>query len=330
MPKIKLILLTAIIFAISCGNSNNDSSNSSDNQTFTGIKIVLPVTTRTIKNKNINRDAPQISDIVRYRVTIELQDSDYTNTKEGLPGETIVFENIPEGDYTVRTDALNADSNIIYSGYSNTTVEPGLVTNITIELNYAVGGLTITVILPDDPRTPELDDLVIESYNNTSITLQQPTLQDEGFPSPNVFAFIGYTSSILDSNSTSDWAGAEWLTDYSKNWTSNEWEGYYVIIDNGTALLITGNSADTLWFADNTAIGGNLSYSIISPTANEITISGAIASNAIEGPIDVKSAGYQFQNLTPDTYYKIFVVAQNIQGYAVKEVVVKTTNVIYK
>jgi len=48
-----------------------------------------------------------------------------------------------------------------------------------------------------------------------------------------------------------------------------------------------------------------------------ISVSGSTVSDSLEGPVDISATGHQFTNLDSDTAYRIIVVAQNTEGYAV-------------
>ncbi len=51
-----------------------------------------------------------------------------------------------------------------------------------------------------------------------------------------------------------------------------------------------------------------------------ISISDSTVSDYTQGPVNVASGDYQFQNLNANTTYRIIVVAQNSEGYSVKEI----------
>lgn len=97
---------------------------------------------------------------------------------------------------------------------------------------------------------PLLNNLVISSFNSSSIKLQQPTFSIVGHPTPTVNAYIGI---------------------------------------NGV-----------------------------------ITASGSTVSGSVQGPVDVSSGSYQFTGLIYSTDYKIIVVAENYEGYSVKQIVQST------
>lgn len=73
----------------------------------------------------------------------------------------------------------------------------------------------------------------------------------------------GSTWVVEDSGTDVDgYAGADWLEDYTKSWTTDEWVGYYVSIEGQTPILITGNSASELYFSGNPHPEGNVNYEI--------------------------------------------------------------------
>lgn len=69
---------------------------------------------------------------------------------------------------------------------------------------------------------------------------------------------------VLHSNTSSDWLGGTWLTDYSAQWEAGNFAGSYLVV-NGKKALITGNSENVLWIADSliTDTGAGIGYEII-------------------------------------------------------------------
>jgi len=58
-----------------------------------------------------------------------------------------------------------------------------------------------------------------------------------------------------------------------------------------------------------------------------ISVSGSTVSSSIQGPIDVSAGDYQFSSLSSNTAYRIIVVAQNDEGYSVKQIAQSTSAV---
>jgi hypothetical protein len=55
-----------------------------------------------------------------------------------------------------------------------------------------------------------------------------------------------------------------------------------------------------------------------------ISVSGPTVSGAIQGPVDVSSGDYQFTGLNSNANYEVIVVAENGQGYSVKQIIQST------
>jgi hypothetical protein len=70
-------------------------------------------------------------------ISFDFEIDDHTATAE--------VENIPIGKWTLLVHAIDGDDNIIYTGTSEVTVHPGVVTPVSLHLNSATGSLIITV-----------------------------------------------------------------------------------------------------------------------------------------------------------------------------------------
>jgi hypothetical protein len=64
---------------------------------------------------------------------------------------TAFLEDIPSGNWILRVDAFDEDDNLIYTGTTDITVYPGVVTPVSLHLNPATGSLQITVTWGSDP-----------------------------------------------------------------------------------------------------------------------------------------------------------------------------------
>jgi hypothetical protein len=120
------------------------------------VKITLP--------GSQNRAATQ-ADVESYVVALTGVDVPYNNGMTGLPGETLRFENLVPGDYTVNVNAYDApdpelpESSMIFTGSTNVTVLAGQVTTATVQLQYVNGDLDVEIVFPDQPGdgTPDPD-----------------------------------------------------------------------------------------------------------------------------------------------------------------------------
>lgn len=120
--------------------------------------------------------------------------------------------------------------------------------------------------------------------------------------------------------------------------------GYYK--SNTSSQLMYGAALSTAPVLNNLAISGVTSVSVTlaqptlavtgnpQPTVSAyigvngtINVSGTTVTGAAEGPIDVSSAGYSFTGLTLNTVYRIIVIAQNVNGYSVKQILQSTSGI---
>jgi hypothetical protein len=201
------------------------------------------------------------------------------------------------------------------------------------------------IIQSTDGIPPVLNDISIDTVDSTSITINQPTFSTTGNPTPTVKAYIGLDGTIsvsgnIVSNSIEgpvdvssgnySFNGLDVYTTYKIIVIGENVQGYSIKqisqSTDGIAPVLNIISFDTV---DSTSI--TLDQPTFSTTGNPtptvkayigldgtISISGNIISNSTEGPIDVSSGNYQFQNLNPDNTYRIIVIAENIQGYDVQ------------
>ena len=93
------------------------------------------------------------------------------------------------------------------------------------------------------------------------------------------------------------------------------------------ALFIPATTPNSITLAQPTmATGGNPAPSLdayIGPNGT-ISIIGTTVSGASEGPVDVSAGPYTFNLLASNTVYRVIVVAQNINGYSVQQIVTST------
>ncbi len=103
-----------------------------------------------------------------YDVALAGIDIVYESSQIGLPGQTILFQNLTPGNYTVTVDAYDdvdptaAGSNRIFTGSANATVVAGQVTTVTIQLEYVDGDLEIEIIFPEEPTNPPAGEEVLD------------------------------------------------------------------------------------------------------------------------------------------------------------------------
>ena len=274
--------------------------------------------------------APTVNAYIGVNGTITVSGSVVTNAVQGP------FD-VSSGDYQFTSLSLNTDYKII------------------VVAENSQGYSVKQIIQSTASTTPILNSLVISSYDSSSITLEQPTFSSSGNPTPTVNAYIGINGLITVSGSTVSgsiiqgpidvssgdyqFVGLNFNTNYKIIVIAENYLGYSV----EQKLQLTANIAPIL---NNLVVSGYDSSSITlqqptfstagnpTPTVNAyigldgvITVSGSIVSNAVLGPIDVSSGDYQFTGLSSNTDYKIIVVAENNQGYSVKQKLQSTTSI---
>jgi hypothetical protein len=115
------------------------------------------------------------------------------------------------------------------------------------------------------------EDTLTFSYGDSAVLSQPYIINNEAYTGfhglfvDDVWTTVyreGINLSQKDSNTTSTWAGDEWLEDTSKAWTDNQFAGHYISIQGGTRLQITGNDATNIWFVGNANIGAGKAYEI--------------------------------------------------------------------
>jgi hypothetical protein len=200
---------------------------------------------------------------------------------------------------------------------------------------------------------PVLNGLSISGTDASSIELAQPTFANAGNPAPSVEAYIGYSATISVSDATVSgslqgpvdvsaggytFSGLSAYTEYTIIVVAINSAGYSVQqIAQSTSsiapvlktLSVSNYDGDTITLAKPTfSTAGNPAPTVEAYIGlnGTITVSGTSVTGSIQGPADVSAGGYQFNGLTPGTSYRIIVVAENIAGYSVQQLVQSTAN----
>lgn len=81
-----------------------------------------------------NRAVYVSADVESYSVTIKSKS--YTNTKNGKPGDTIIFEDIPVGTYTIEAFAKKFDDGIVAKNSEpiTVTIMPDVISEVPVKL----------------------------------------------------------------------------------------------------------------------------------------------------------------------------------------------------
>jgi hypothetical protein len=212
------------------------------------------------------------------------------------------------------------------------------------QISQSTAGITIA---------PVLNDLSVSAYDAYSITIAKPTFSTAGTPAPTVRAYIGLNGTIAVSGSTVtnalqgpvdvsnggyQFSGLSASTSYRVIVVAANSAGYSVqqIVQSTAGITIAPVLNDLV--ISSYDVG---SITIAKPTFStagtptptvrayiglsaSIYANGSSVYNALQGPIDVSTGGYQFGSLTAGTSYKVIVVAANSAGYSVKEKVQAT------
>jgi hypothetical protein len=209
-------------------------------------------------------------------------------------------------------------------------------------------------------NSPVLNPLAITATDSSSITLAQPTLLSYGNPTPTVVAFIGIDGVISLSGPTVSnsltsvdvSAGGYTFNGLAGNQTyriivvAQNSSGYSVgqIIQStggiapvmdALSLTATTDTSITLSVPTFSAAGNplppvqtRLAYIGPADGGSPITVDflTGIVTNNIGAAVDVNSVAfpYTFSGLTPNTAYRIIVVAQNSSGLSIRQIAQNT------
>ncbi len=247
---------------------------------------------------------------------------------------------VSAGDYTFLDLAADTSYRIIVVAYNNQ--------------GYSVK----QIVASTAGIAPVLNDLVIAGSDSGSITLDLPTFSTAGNPAPTVTAYIGYAEggsaisvsgsvvsndldiAVLDSDDH-QFSGLDPYTLYKIIVVAQNFEGYSVKqiaqATSGIApvmndLVISTFDAASITLAKPTfSTAGNPDPSVTayigySSGGSAISVSGKEVSNYLDFA-DASGSDHQFTGLDSYTSYKIIVVAENLEGYSVKEITTGTDSV---
>ncbi len=183
--KCLLSIIAALVLLCGCNIGMLNQFNDNDGVQVPVDKGVVSITLPG----NQSRAATQ-ADVGSYVVVLTGIDVPYNNGITGLPGESLRFENLVPGNYTVSVDAYDApdpelpESNMIFTGSIDVTVLAGQVTTATVQLQFVNGDIEVEIVFPDQPGdgntepdpTEQLDqaqtevrDIHTNQYNDISV-----------------------------------------------------------------------------------------------------------------------------------------------------------------
>jgi len=221
---------------------------------------------------------------------------------------------------------------------------------IVVAENY-VGYSVQQIVQTTADSAPVLNNLVISSSNSSSITLQHPTFSIISNPAPTVQAYIGVSGTISVSGSTvsnsiqgpidvssadHQFTGLNSNTSYEIIVVAINNQGYSVqqviqstanIVPILNNLVISNHALSSITLQQPTfSVAGNPAPTVQAYVGLEgsITTSGSSVTGSLQGPVDVSLGNYSFTGLSPNTNYEIIVIAENSQGYSVRQIIQST------
>ena len=205
------------------------------------------------------------------------------------------------------------------------------------------------------PSAPVLDPLVVSSVDDQNITLATTSYASSGFPVPGTAdAYIGFDGTItvtplgVVGSSIAGPFDVDSAPHIFGGLTPDTTYRIIVVAQNASGVSIreitqtTGPSAPVL---DPLAVSSvddqNITLATTSYLSSGFPVPGTadayigldgtitvtplgVVGSSIAGPFDVDSAPHTFGGLTPDTTYRIIVVAQNASGVSIRSIVCTT------
>jgi len=294
-----------------------------DGTTQTSITLVKP------EFSTAGNPTPTVLAYIGFKDTIEVNGKTVSGYTEGpvnvVSGGYMFSELNPNTEYTIFVVAENN------GGYS------------VREIGQKTSGVA-----------PELDEIHLKDFTDSTITLEQPEFFIQGNPLPKVAAYIGKKGTITVSGSVvTGWdymaedvsqgdyqfSGLLSYTDYLIIVVASNPIGSSVKeVEQSTfgvrpelnPLVIQNTSSTTITIGrPSFAVAGNPLPEVKAYIGETGVIgnSGKDVSNYIEGNIDVSTGAYQFnKNLSETKNYTVFVVADNDFGYSAESI---TSNPVF-
>ncbi len=253
---------------------------------------------------------------------------------------------------SIVTNFIEGPVDVSEAGYEFDSLNVNSTYRIVVVAHNSEGHSVKQVVQSTSGIAPVLNNLSIESFDETSITVSQPTLSIAGNPTPSIVAYIGYNGNIsIDGTVVSDSiAGPVDVSTGSHQFTGLDvYNGYKIIVvaenDEGSSvkeiyqdtsgivpvlndLAIENFDSSSITLERPTfSVAGNPVPTVYAYLGREgtIAVTGNTVSNSLEGPINVSSGGYQFSGLDDNSSYKIIVVSENDEGSDVKSILCQTS-----
>lgn len=287
MEKISYIILTFLLLIIQC--HRQIISPVQENKSGK-ISMTMTMSNAPSEVKNISGYLSRASyDTIFFKFTIS------NNTASAL------VENIIQGNWKLTVNAYDSTGFIIYSGWTNVNVIPGIINTVSLHLNPVTGTLEIIVTWGNYNY---LDSLLIVYYpfdgnandasgNNNHGIIYGAQLTSDRFGNPNsayyfdgVDDYIQTSSNIIlrDSITWSAWLKTDTLKQQTiiGNWSGGGGDGWQLflrsnIYSHGT---ITLESPNNIFYESNQELTLNEWVNIF------VTIDGSVVKIYINGDLD--------------------------------------------
>ncbi|OHD66733.1 MAG: hypothetical protein A2176_07790 [Spirochaetes bacterium RBG_13_51_14] len=257
------------------------------------------------------------------------------------------------------SNSLEGPVDVSADGYEFSGLSDGISYKIIVVAQNSAGYSVMQIVQSTTgiiTTAPVLNSLSISAYDEDSITLAHPTFSTAGNPTPTVQAYIGLNGTITVSGSMVSnslqgpidvstggyqFSGLTAGTAYKIIVVAKNSAGYSVQqIIQSTAGITTAPVLNSLSISGFDVTSITLAKPTFSTAGNPtptvqayiglnstITVSGSTVSGSLQGPIDVSTGGYQFSGLSAMTSYKVIVVAKNLAGYSVMQIVQSTAGI---
>jgi hypothetical protein len=252
------------------------------------------------------------------------------------------------------SDSIQGPIDVSQSGYQFTGLDVNSSYRIIVVATNKEGYSVKQIIQSTKGVAPVLIDIVVNSFDSTSISIAKPTFASAGNPTPEIKAYIGLDGVISVSGAAvtgfvqgpvdvslggCQFSGLSLNSTYRIVVVAQNIEGYFIqeIVQatKGIAPVLNDlvvDSFDTgmISIASPTfSTAGNPAPQVSAFVGIDgtISVSGAAVTGSLQGPVDVSLSGCQFKSLAAYTTYKVVVVAQNKEGYSVKEIVLSTKGI---
>ena len=269
--------------------------------------------------------------------TVQITSAEFSVT--AMPAAATVIAPGGTATFTVKFAPTASSPSWVYTNATIKSDDPDIP-----QYNLFMSGSVFT------PIAPVMNPLALSAVGPTSITLAQPNFSIAGNPSPTVSAYIGLDGTISVSGTTVS-GSQQGPVDVSTTWcqfnglaasltyriivVAVNTSGYSVqqIVESTGLIAPVLNPLSILAFDSGSITLGQPTFSVagnpLPPVQTVqayigldgvISVLGSVVSGAQQGPVDVSTAGCGFWFLSPNTAYRIIVVAQNSSGFSVVQI----------